>query len=157
MVLSLIGGIFILLGGAFIAFVGSIFSGLGGLSGAGVGGAVTAVGIVGIIFGIIIILGGIMINSNPKSHTMWGVIIIILSILSWITAAGGFVIGFILALIGGILAITFKPPMMQPTVGTGMMPGAGTPTGSSAMIRCVSCGAMAPAGTMKCPSCGANL
>lgn len=165
MVLSIIGGIFVILGGAFIAFVGSLFFSLPmsttGTSATGIASAVVVVGVIGIIMGLIMIVGGVMINSNPQSHTMWGVIILILSILSWITAAGGIFIGFLLGLIGGILAITFKPSMMgTPYMGgamTGGMPPQGPIQASPTMVRCNSCGAMSPMGTTKCPACGASL
>src|SRR6266571_5633068 len=159
MVLSMIGGIFVLLGGAVVAFVGSVISTLD-TSGLGLGGGFTVLGVVGIILGLIMIVGGIMINSNPQSHTMWGVIILILSIVSWITSIGGFFIGFILGLIGGILAITFKPTSMAPPymgAMTGGMPPQGPTQAAPNMVRCNSCGAMSPMGTTKCPSCGTAL
>jgi hypothetical protein len=160
MVLSIIGGIFVLLGGAVVAFVGSLISTLD-TSGLGLGGGFTVLGVIGIILGLIMIVGGIMISSNPQSHTMWGVIILILSIVSWITSFGGLVIGFILGLIGGILAITFKPTTMgAPYMGgamTGGMPPQGPTQTSPNMVRCNSCGAMSPMGTTKCPACGASL
>jgi hypothetical protein len=111
MVLSLIGGIFVILGGAFIAFVGSLVASFGYLANGGTtgGAAVTAFGVVGIIMGLIMVVGAFMMNSNPNKAKMWGIIVLILSILSWVTAVGGLVIGFILGLVGGILAITFKP------------------------------------------------
>jgi len=167
MVLSILGGIFVILGGLFLAFVGSIIStfnftgtGTGTTPGSGVGSGVLVLGIVGCIMGLIMIVGGIMINSNPSSHTMWGVIILILSIVSWITSIGGFFIGFILGLIGGILAITFKPTTMAPPymgAMTGGMPAQGMSSPTQNMIRCNSCGAMSPMGTTKCPSCGAAM
>ena len=111
MVLSLIGGIFVILGGAFIAFVGSLVSSFGYLANGGTNGGtgVTIVGVVGVIMGMIMVVGGFMMYSKPSSAKMWGIIVLILSILSWFTAVGGLVIGFILGLIGGILAIMFKP------------------------------------------------
>jgi hypothetical protein len=171
MVLSLIGGIFVLLGGAFIAFLGSVISSLS-LAGTGAASAtLLALGLVGVIFGIIMILGAVMMYTNPQSHTMWGVIVLILSILSWIVAAGGLFIGFLLGLIGGILALVFKPsmgPTMMPgqpmgSYPTGAMgpmgtapPQMGQPMGQMGMT-CKNCGASIPAGATRCPSCGASL
>ena len=110
MVLSLIGGICVIFGGLAIAFLGSLVSSFGYLANGGSNGGtiVTAFGVVGMIMGLVMIVGGFMLYSKPSSAKMWGIIVLILSILSWITALGGFVIGFILGLIGGILAITFK-------------------------------------------------
>lgn len=64
-----------------------------------------------LIFGIIIIIGAVMINSNPSSTHSWGVVILILGILSLfgvVTAPGG-----ILAIIGGVFALTWKPKPEQ--------------------------------------------
>ncbi len=109
-ILSLIGGILILLAGIAYAIIyatiGTFFSllGFGGLSALLIGLAVVA-----LIFGVIIIIGAIMLKTKPSSSKTWGIIIIILSILSWV-GGSGFVIGFILALIGGILALLWHPP-----------------------------------------------
>jgi ABC-type phosphate transport system permease subunit len=64
-----------------------------------------------LIFGIIIIIGAVMINSNPSSTHSWGVVKLILGVLSLlgvVTALGG-----ILAIIGGVFALTWKPKPEQ--------------------------------------------
>jgi hypothetical protein len=101
-VLSLIGGIFVLLAGLFVMLVGALLT----FFAFGVGGAF---GLLGVIWGIIIIVGAAMLNSHPSDHVLWGVIILVFSIISWIGAVGGFFIGFLLGLIGGILAIVGHP------------------------------------------------
>ena len=162
MVLSLIGGIFVILGGAFIAFVGSLVASFGYLANGGTtgGAAVTAVGVVGIIMGLIMVVGSFMLYSKPTSAKMWGVVVLVLSIISWVTALGGFFIGFLLGLIGGILALTFKPTMapgaMPPPMMSSSMPMGSAPMGSMGMT-CKNCGASIPAGATRCPSCGASL
>ncbi|MGC9165777.1 MAG: DUF6114 domain-containing protein, partial [Thermoprotei archaeon] len=103
-VLSLLAGIFILLGGIAISAMGSFipipFA----------GAIIVILGLLGMIFGIIIIFGSMMINSgDPSKVKNGGIIVLIFSILSLITSSGGFIIGFILGLIGGILALTWKP------------------------------------------------
>ncbi len=100
-VLSLLGGIFILGGGLLLAF-------FGGIATLAIGGVGAVIGSAGIATGIIVIIGSALMYSSPRSTTAWGIVILVLSIISWVTALGGFVIGFLLALIGGILAITFK-------------------------------------------------
>src|SRR5206468_8607359 len=117
-VLALIGGIFVLIGGIFQAFIGAAISSFGGTSGTTgapeLGSTVAILGILGLIFGIIMMLGGIMMYTKPTSHTMWGVIVLILSLISFATSSfGGFFIVFFLGLIGGILALPFKPPLPQ--------------------------------------------
>jgi hypothetical protein len=159
MVLSLIGGLFVIFGGAALAFAGSIIGSLN-ITGAGsASNTVLALGVVGVIMGIIMVVGGFMLYSKPTSAKMWGVIVLVLSIISWVTAIGGFFIGFLLGLIGGILAITFKPTMAPgapPPMMSSSMPMGSAPMGSMGMT-CKNCGASIPAGATRCPSCGAAL
>ncbi len=159
-VLSLIGGIFVLLGGVFQAFVGAVISGIGNTNGAtgvpDIGSTVAILGILGLVFGIIMILGGIMMYTKPASHTMWGVIVLILSLISFATSSlGGFFVGFLLGLIGGILGLVFKPTMaagaMPPPMMSSSMPMGSAPIGSMGMT-CKNCGASIPAGATRCPS-----
>lgn len=111
-VLSLIGGILILLGSIVTALFAGIFGGvmmffpfLGGL-----GALIIFIGILGLIFGIIILVGAVMIYSNNPSRIRTGsIIVLVFSILSLFTG-GGFIIGFILTLIGSILGLVWKPP-----------------------------------------------
>lgn len=68
-------------------------------------------GILGLIFGIIVIISAFMLNSKPQEHSTWGILIVIFSVLSMFGGTmGGFGVGLILGLIGGILGITWKPP-----------------------------------------------
>ncbi|MEM2273193.1 MAG: DUF6114 domain-containing protein, partial [Candidatus Bathyarchaeia archaeon] len=69
----------------------------------------------GVVFGIIVIIGAVMINkTEPTSVRNGSILVIIFSILSLIFSGGGFVIGFILGLIGGILGLIWKPPSETP-------------------------------------------
>ncbi len=120
MVLSIIGGLLILLAGGLLLAIADIFTeGLPFLlliSGEtfAMDDAALAVlvlqilGTIGIVIGIIIIVGGVMMYSKPASSTLWGVIILLLSLVS-IVATGGLILGLILGLIGGVLGIAFKP------------------------------------------------
>jgi hypothetical protein len=160
MVLSLIGGIFVIIGGAFLAFAGSLIGSLSVTGASAASDTVLILGIVGVVIGIIMVVGGFMMYSNPTSTKMWGVIVLILAIVSWVTSVGGFFIGFLLGLIGGILALTFKPTMapgaMPPPMMSSSMPMGPSPASSMGMT-CKNCGATIPAGATRCPSCGANL
>lgn len=103
-VLSLIGGIFVLLGGIWLAIAGAIIAIF--TAGAGLLLGVFA------IFGIIIIIGAVMMYASPESAKGWGIIVLILGIISLIgivTALGG-----ILSIIGGALAIVWKPSAAPP-------------------------------------------
>jgi len=66
-------------------------------------------GIVGIIFGIMIIVAAIMLYMNSERHELWGALIIVFSVLSILGCMGGFGIGLIFGIIGGILAVLWKP------------------------------------------------
>jgi hypothetical protein len=50
-----------------------------------------------------------MLNARPQEHTAWGIIVLIFSIVSFI-GMGGFLIGAILGIAGGALALSLKPP-----------------------------------------------
>lgn len=65
---------------------------------------------VGLTFGVLVLLGAIMLHSKPKNKKVWGIIILVFSIPSVITG-GGFIIGFILGIIGGASALSWKPKM----------------------------------------------
>ena len=65
---------------------------------------------VGLIFGVLVLLGAIMLHIKPVDKKVWGIIIVVFSIPSVVTG-GGFIIGFILGIIGGALALSRKPKM----------------------------------------------
>jgi Family of unknown function (DUF6114) len=46
----------------------------------------------------------------PRAHSVFGVLAILFALVSLVVAFGGFLIGFLLTLIGGILALTWKAP-----------------------------------------------
>lgn len=118
-VLSMIGGIFILFGGVAYFSIAGLFALLGSFPGMGslpidpvmlfriLGG-------IGIAIGGLIIFGGLMMYLRPERSTLFGVLVLILSLVSVITW-GGFFLGLILALVGGILGIVFKPSTQAPS------------------------------------------
>jgi hypothetical protein len=96
--LSLIGGIFAVLGGiAVVASTASFTLIFGNFL--GLGTMFTMLAAYVLIVGLIILIGAIMMWNNPSSTHMWGIVILILSIIS--VNLFGF--------IGGILAIVWKP------------------------------------------------
>ena len=124
LILSLVAGVFILLGGGTMTMTGSWLGNYGmmgqygrrdwgGMMGTGFGMmrfAFGAMGVLGIIFGAVVIISALMLNNKPEQHQTWGSLIVLFSVLSIFgSAMGGFGIGLILGLIGGILAITWKP------------------------------------------------
>jgi hypothetical protein len=55
---------------------------------------------VGLLFGALIVLGAIMLHLRPANKRVWGIMILVFSILSYVTG-GGFIVGSILGIIGG--------------------------------------------------------
>ncbi len=122
--LSLIGGLIILLVGALMYVAASMLSFLLGQAqsaGAtttglvGVSMTVGTMGIIGIVCGLLVMVFGILMFTMPKQHLIWGVLVLVLSLIS-ILGWGGFILGMILGIVGGILGIVFKPspPMVAP-------------------------------------------
>jgi hypothetical protein len=97
-IISLLGGIFVIVGGLVWAAVGTllaIFFGLGFLLYAF------------LVFGIVILIGAVMMNSHPRSAHTWGIVILLLGIFSLVgitTTLGG-----LLAIVGGALALSWNP------------------------------------------------
>lgn len=72
-------------------------------------------GVLGIVWGILTLVGAILMNSEDKGRVRTGaILVLIFSILSWFGAAGGIFIGFLLGLIGSILGLTWNPPRYEP-------------------------------------------
>jgi len=61
-----------------------------------------------LICGALVLLGAIMLHVKPQNKKAWGLIVIVFSIPSVVTG-GGFIIGFILGIIGGAKAFRWKP------------------------------------------------
>lgn len=59
----------------------------------------------GFFCGILVFAGALLLKTRPNHTKAWGAMILVFSIPSVITG-GGFIIGFILGIIGGFTAIT---------------------------------------------------
>jgi hypothetical protein len=170
--LTLIGGILILIGGiieaALLAAIGSVLAGFGY---GGLAALAIAFAVIALIFGIIILVLAMRLKSNPQSAKMTGVLIIVFALISYV-GGGGFYIGLILALVGGILALIWNPgPAMMPQPGWGQpgqpgqwgQPGQaqwGQPSAPPAPAGgkvCPSCGTQNAAGSQFCAKCGAAM
>ncbi len=69
---------------------------------------------VGLICGVLVLLGAMMLRRRPVNRKVWGMMIVVFSIPSVITG-GGFIIGFILGIIGGALAVRATKPATATT------------------------------------------
>ena len=132
----IIGGIVFAAIGAAVTFM---FGGIGGV-----------IGVLGIVWGVLIIVFASRLNSDPGSHATSGALIVVFSLLSWAGSLGGLFIGFLLALIGGILAITWNPHPQQPSA---PQPSIGT---MASIKYCANCGSQMAASATFCPKCGAK-
>ncbi|MEL9940217.1 MAG: hypothetical protein QW348_02585 [Ignisphaera sp.] len=115
-VLSLIGGLLITIESIIAIIVIKLASDIAtsmvpgiNASISAISGLVMAVSVLGIVLGIIIVIGSLQIRSGvPNKVRTWSIIVLVLSVISVFTG-GGFFIGFILGLVGGILGLVWKP------------------------------------------------
>ena len=120
--LSLIGGLLIVIGSAlgmswiftgYPLYGGGMMGGYGGgMMGGGYygnmmyGGGFGFVAVIGLVAGIVILVSAFLLRARPQSdRKTFGTLILVFSIVSLI-GLGGFVIGAVLGIIGGILALT---------------------------------------------------
>jgi len=68
----------------------------------------------GLIFGGIVLVGALMLRIKPVNKEAWGIIVIVFSMPS-VIMGGGFTIGFILGIVGGVKAFKWKPEMYTKT------------------------------------------
>jgi hypothetical protein len=68
----------------------------------------TTISVIALICGAVVLLAAIMLRIKPENKKAWGILITAFSIPSVITG-GGFIIGFILGIIGGVKAVKWKP------------------------------------------------
>lgn len=108
-ILSLLAGIFILIGAAFHIIVGETLGWFLIPRFFIIGRSLFLFGLTGLICGILVLIGAFIIISKPANTKVGGIIVIAFSILSIFGAIGGFIIGMILGIIGGVLAIYWKP------------------------------------------------
>ena len=122
-ILALVGGIFMLLGGVIFLGVAAyviphlnlnnvtVPQGMDRASLPGlISGILSVMGVFGLVCGAIVLVSSSMILARVGERRTWGILILIFSILSFI-GLGGFIVGAILGIIGGILTLRWKPPM----------------------------------------------
>jgi len=122
--LSLISGIFIIMGGLTTTAMMGLFWWMGHHWGAGIwrwgwmgghmagifsSGIFLGLGLFGIVCGIAVLIGALMLNRDPKGHAKWGALVLAFSILSIVGAMGGWLVGLVLGVLGGALAISWEP------------------------------------------------
>lgn len=78
-----------------------------------VGSILAGVGVFGLISGLVVLGSGVMVRINPAQSTVFGVLILIFSVLSFF-GSGGFVIGAILGIVGGVMTLRWRKPTALP-------------------------------------------
>jgi Family of unknown function (DUF6114) len=101
-ILTIVGGGFIAVGGAVLAFIGTILATVFGFS--------SALYLVGLAVGLLTIAAGALLWLLPSGRRPIGIVVMLLAALSVPFAFGGFVVGFLLAVMGGVMAIVTRPP-----------------------------------------------
>lgn len=71
-------------------------------------GFFTAVSIVSLVCGVVVVFSSFVLRLHAKEHVIWGVVIIVFSAIS-LVGMGGYFVGAIFGIIGGALALTYKP------------------------------------------------
>ncbi len=178
-ILSLLGGIFGLLVGlvylAYGALTYGTFSEWASIYGdyyaeyygAGLFGwswtILFGLGIWTLIASILIMVFARKLNSNPMGHSKWGALILVFSILNALS-----LLGALLAFIGGILGLVYKPipisgqpmyqqPYGQPQTYTSPPPPVYAQNQQPITRICPQCGRVVNENTKFCPHCGKQL
>ena len=74
-----------------------------------VGSVLQGVGLFGLVSGLIVLGSGIMLRIKPEQSAVFGLLMLIFSVLSFF-GSGGFVIGAILGIAGGVMTLRWKRP-----------------------------------------------
>lgn len=116
--ISLVGGILILLGSMAMALMVNMGVWWMGISGGRfmmmgsfslTSGIMYALIAFGAICGVAILIASFMLNARPRETATWGAVILIFSILSFM-GMGGFFLGAVLGIVGGALALGWPVP-----------------------------------------------
>ena len=124
-IISLVGGLIVL----FVSLVNAVWFGSNGPNWGGFGdymrnmmggyhnfmgtyasstGFFTAVSIASFVCGVIVLMSALVLRIHPEEHVLWGVVIVVFSAISFV-GMGGYFVGAGFGIIGGALALTYKP------------------------------------------------
>lgn len=102
--LATLGGLAFLVVGAVVGIVGSIWAVFNLIPAFAVAGTVAGL----VIVGVLTIVFGYLLRRQADLGLVWGILLIVLALVSLPLVFGGFVVGFLLTLVAGILAVTTK-------------------------------------------------
>jgi hypothetical protein len=157
--LSIVGGVFVLIGAEAMRVIGNFLSFLPFAGTAS--NTISLLGDIGLLSGVLMLVGSIMMYLKPGHHGIWGALVLVGSIVSWIGAFGGVVMGFVLGLVGGILGIAWKPSGLDANVTMRNVTSLSSQRQQTVTQQqqggsfCSSCGSPLPSGARVCNACGA--
>ncbi len=95
--------------GGYGSFVGGLMNGYHGFMGnyGGSYGFLAGVSLVAVICGVVVLMSSIMLRVHPQEHLIWATVIIVFSAVSFV-GMGGFFIGAILGIVGGLFIIATR-------------------------------------------------
>jgi Family of unknown function (DUF6114) len=85
-----------------------------GNPGALAAGFVGAIAVFGLICGSIVTLSAVLLRLKPNQRQTWGVLVLVFSVLGFF-GFGGFIVGSVLGIVGGIMTLRWKPLPTAPT------------------------------------------
>jgi hypothetical protein len=65
------------------------------------------ISVVGVVCGVIVLIGALMLKVQPRDHTIWAIVILVFSAVSFI-GMGGYFIGAILGIVGGAFVLSTR-------------------------------------------------
>lgn len=116
---GIVGGLFLVYAGIVIGYVPLQFTmelimfGGATLIGLGIAVLVFFTGV-----GVLLRVGGVGAHRDPDISTLLGGVGIVFSLLSVVSALGGFVTGIVLGVVGGVICIVWQPPPADPELPT---------------------------------------
>src|SRR5712692_9562369 len=76
-------------------------------------GFVGAIAAFGLICGIVVTMSAVLLRLKPNQRQTWGILVLVFSILGFF-GFGGFIVGSVLGIVGGIMTLRWKPSPTAP-------------------------------------------
>ena len=96
-----------------MGMMGYISGGMGvGMMGSMMGFAYV-LAVVGLVSGVLVVVGSVMMYTRPSQSQLWAAVVLGFSVVSILGGFGGFVVGPVLGVVGGVLGLTWRPGQAQ--------------------------------------------
>lgn len=157
-ILSLVAGVLILMGGVSQLWSAALINGV--IFASAFSWWLLVLGWIGVGLGIFVVVISVLLYLEPQHHVVYGVVILVLSTVS-VVAYGGFLVGLVLGIVGGALAIAWAPYRWLPPgygpVAPGAWPYAPPATALPSTRACLKCGRLIALDSKFCPHCGSPV